>query len=238
MGCCGFPRGMGHYFQEFRLVEVQQTFYKPPQLETAFRWRSQAPPDFEFVVKAWQLITHPPSSPTYRRAGVQVSPEAAQRYGFFRPTKEVREAWAWIEAVARALKARVVLFQCPPSFRPTEENMENMRRFFQQVDRAALIPVWEPRGKWERETIKSLCRELRLVHGVDPFLEGPVEGPLRYFRLHGGPGYRHRYSDEELRWLLGKCSGETYCLFNNLSMYEDSLRFSRLVAGSGPQATG
>jgi len=43
VGCCGFPRGMKHYFSQFRLVEVQQTFYKPPQVETALKWRQQAP---------------------------------------------------------------------------------------------------------------------------------------------------------------------------------------------------
>ena len=30
VGCCGFPRGKKKYFQQFKLVEIQQTFYKPP----------------------------------------------------------------------------------------------------------------------------------------------------------------------------------------------------------------
>jgi len=58
VGCCGFPRGMKDYFSQFKLVEVQQTFYKMPKLDTALRWRQQAPPDFEFSLKSWQLITH------------------------------------------------------------------------------------------------------------------------------------------------------------------------------------
>jgi len=29
---------MKDYFSQFRLVEVQQTFYKMPKLETALRW--------------------------------------------------------------------------------------------------------------------------------------------------------------------------------------------------------
>jgi uncharacterized protein YecE (DUF72 family) len=64
VGCCGFPRGRKEYFRQFRLVEVQQTFYKMPDLETAIKWRQEAPTDFEFTLKAWQLITHPPTSPT------------------------------------------------------------------------------------------------------------------------------------------------------------------------------
>lgn len=54
VGCCGFPRGMKHYFSKFRQIEVQQTFYKPPQIETVVKWRQAAPADFEFTIKAWQ----------------------------------------------------------------------------------------------------------------------------------------------------------------------------------------
>ncbi len=89
IGCCGFPRGMKDYFSQFRLVEVQQTFYKMPKLETALRWRQQAPSDFEFTLKDWQLITHPPTSPTYRRAGIKIPPGGEERYGFFNPSDEV-----------------------------------------------------------------------------------------------------------------------------------------------------
>jgi hypothetical protein len=31
-GGCGFPGGKSKYFQQFRLVEVQPTFYKVPSL--------------------------------------------------------------------------------------------------------------------------------------------------------------------------------------------------------------
>ena len=74
VGCCGFPRGMKDYFSHFRLVEVQQTLYKMPKLETALRWRQQAPSDFNFTVKAWQLITHPATRPTYRIFACMVDP--------------------------------------------------------------------------------------------------------------------------------------------------------------------
>ncbi|NIN51751.1 MAG: DUF72 domain-containing protein, partial [Nitrososphaeria archaeon] len=70
VGCCGFPGSRKGYFNDFNLVEIQQTFYKMPRLETAQRWRQEAPNEFEFTLKAWQLITHPPTSPTYRKAGI------------------------------------------------------------------------------------------------------------------------------------------------------------------------
>ena len=67
LGLCGFTIGASEYFRRFRVVEVQQTFYEPPQDATLVRWRRQAPPGFEFTLKAWQLVTHEGSSPTYRR---------------------------------------------------------------------------------------------------------------------------------------------------------------------------
>jgi len=72
LGCCGFARGMKNYFKKFEMVEVQQTFYQPPKIETALKWRKDAPDDFEFTLKAWQLITHTPRSPTYRRAKIEI----------------------------------------------------------------------------------------------------------------------------------------------------------------------
>jgi len=35
VGCCGFPKGKKKYFEQFKLVEIQQTFYKPPITGTA-----------------------------------------------------------------------------------------------------------------------------------------------------------------------------------------------------------
>jgi hypothetical protein len=43
-------------------VEVQHTFYQSPQISTLKKWPKEAPPDFEFTLKAWQLITHTATS--------------------------------------------------------------------------------------------------------------------------------------------------------------------------------
>ena len=232
VGCCGFPRGMKHYFSQFRLVEVQQTFYKPPQVETAVKWRQQAPADFEFTIKAWQLITHPPSSPTYRKAGLSIPQGKEKSYGYFKPSDEVMAAWQKTKEIAQAVRARMILFQCPASFVASQENIDQMRQFFQSLVRDEFLLAWEPRGGWSQEVIVNLCQELDLIHGTDPLEMAPLYGAINYLRLHGGPGYRHRYSDEELeqlRQLIG--DKESYILFNNLTMYEDGLRFIKLLEG-------
>jgi len=229
VGCCGFPKGKRKYSEQFKLVEIQQTFYKPPLTETAQKWREEVPEDFEFTLKAWQEITHLPSSPTYRKAGLRIPADKEHNYGFFKPTEEVFEAWGRTREIAEALKAKVIVFQCPATFTPSAENIENMRHFFANIDRGGFIFVWELRGKWSDDAILTLCQELELVHCVDPMENQAVWGKPKYFRLHGGPGYRHQYTDDELARLRDLTLGKAYVLFNNITMYEDALRFKQLV---------
>jgi uncharacterized protein YecE (DUF72 family) len=226
IGCCGFPKARSVYFAHFDLVEIQQTFYKLPAVETAQRWREEAPADFTFTLKAWQLITHEPSSPTYRKAGLAIPELERERYGAFRATDEVRDAWTRTLKIARVLEARAVVFQCPARFTPTDEHVVNLRAFFGQVDRNALALAWEPRGQWPDELVQALCRELDLIHCVDPFQRLPVHGVLAYFRLHGRTRYRYHYTDDDLTQLKLWCEQhpEVYCLFNNMSMWDDALR--------------
>src|SRR5215203_2623615 len=73
IGTCGFGMAQLEYARTFSCVEVQHTFYEPPRLTTLIRWREQMPADFEFTLKAWQLITHEARSPTYRRLKRQLS---------------------------------------------------------------------------------------------------------------------------------------------------------------------
>jgi uncharacterized protein YecE (DUF72 family) len=230
VGCCGFGVSQKEYHKLFTLIEVQNTFYQLPRLETAKKWRGTAPQDFEFTMKAWQLITHKPSSPTYRRLRNTVKPANFNRYGSFRATQEVVEAWNHTAMFARTLGVSIVVFQCPASFRPTKQNAANMREFFSRIDRADFRLVWEPRGLWPHELIIQLCEELQLIHCVDPFKNKPLYGDFHYFRLHGITGYAYRYTDADLlrlrKWVGKK---PTYLLFNNNWMKDDALRFMKFV---------
>jgi len=146
VGTSGFGIAQPKYVQNFSCVEVQHTFYQPPKLSTLERWRAAAPPEFEFVLKAWQLITHNAKSPTYRRLKRTLTDAEKQEAGYFRPTGIVKEAWATTLACARALNARTILFQCPASFKPTKENISNLKKFFASIDRNAAPILSEPPG--------------------------------------------------------------------------------------------
>jgi len=237
IGCCGWPEARQRYFSHLGAVELQDTFYDPPSPQRASRLRQEAPPGFVVTMKAWQLITHPPTSPTYRRLRRGLPAEAREEAGLFRPTATVRWAWQETLAVARAVGAMAIVFQCPPSFRPTPENKGHLQDFFQQVEREGRILAWEPRGPWPPEEVMALCRELGLVHCVDPLAQGlPLWGEAAYLRLHGRGGYRYRYSDRELAELAQICERllaqgrrPVLVMFNNTNMLEDALRFQAML---------
>ncbi len=74
---------MKKYFEDFSLVEIQKTFYSFPKTSTVKKWREKAKEDFEFTIKASQLITHDPSSPTYKKAKIEIPKDRRDKYGFF-----------------------------------------------------------------------------------------------------------------------------------------------------------
>ena len=131
-----------------------------------------------------------------------------------------------------------MLFQCPASFGPDPQNVRNMRAFFERIDRPRARLLWEPRGaRWvsERALAVALCRELDLVHVVDPFVTPPERGGPAYWRLHGPGAPRNSYTDSHLRELCVMAreveADSVYVMFNNLPRVGDATRFLRIAAG-------
>jgi uncharacterized protein YecE (DUF72 family) len=215
---------------------VQNTFYEPPRDEVLQGWRAATGPTLEYTMKVWQLVTHAASSPTYRRMKRPLAANAEP--GFFQHSAAVAEGWQRSAHCATVLNATALLFQCPASFAPEPENVARMRRFFQGITRPATARLlWEPRGaRWvaERSLALSLCRELDLVHVVDPFVTTPDPALPVYWRLHGAAGPRSSYSDAQLQQ-LGKLlrsmssPAPPYVMFNNLPRVADAKRFAQLV---------
>jgi uncharacterized protein YecE (DUF72 family) len=228
VGCCGYPTSMKKYQENFGLVELNTTFYRYPKMSTVFGWREKAPEDFEFTVKAHQDISH--------------------KFKF--ETEASIKAFEHMKKICKALRARILLFQTPGSFRP--DKLEDAHEFFGKIDREGLVVVWETRGpSWDdpdaREKLAKLLRELDVSHVTDPFRATPTyTGDTAYFRLHGlgERMYYYQFSDAELKKLrelvepLEAGGKEVYVLFNNLSMFDDALRFMRyLETNSFPSLT-
>jgi uncharacterized protein YecE (DUF72 family) len=226
---------MEDYSTHFPVVEVQNTFYEPPRNLVMEKWLAATPKRLEYTMKVWQLVTHNANSPTYRRMKRGLRPD--DEPGSFRDSPAVDEGWRRSVACAKLLSATAMLFQCPGSFGPQAENVENMRAFFARSERPKARLLWEPRGPhWvrERQLALTLCRELGLVHVVDPFVTAPEPGHPVYWRLHGIGGPRHSYSDDELsrlRRMLDDVapSEPAYVLFNNMPRVGDAKRFCLLL---------
>ncbi len=234
IGCCGwnylrpqdvgenqdwkkrYPHKLALYASVFNLVEVNSTFYRLPQEKTAARWFALARavnPNFEFTVKVNQEITH-----RDRFAGER--------------SVEIYEKTA---EIADALEAKILLFQTPRSFRPTDENIARLRRFFSQIDRHGRTFAFEPRG-WDEKSV-NILPELDLIHVTDPFVGLPVTNGIAYLRLHGAPPgermYRYDYTDADLHRLAETVAAlnadEVYLLFNNDHMYENARLYRKIT---------
>jgi uncharacterized protein YecE (DUF72 family) len=236
VGCCGwgylnckqyfgedwkekFKSKLQAYAKLFQLVEINSTFYRIPKLTTAQKWREEVDavnPNFEFTIKCSRMITHEDkfSSKT--------------------------SIWAFdqIKEIAKALRAKILLFQTPASFKPTEENLKKVKKFFHDIDKEDFILVWEVRWQkdWTSEIVKDLFSELKLNQAVDPFRQDSFFiKDLFYYRLHGlgKPSmYRYKFSDEELKKLAKKVKelkNDSYIFFNNFEMYEDALRLMKFL---------
>jgi len=235
IGTCGFRVNKEKYSEILSCVEIQHTFYQPPQIKTLERWRDEVPADFEFAVKAWQLITHEAKSPTYKRLKKKLSETEKAEAGYFKPSAIVKEAWEITLTCAKALEAKTILFQCPASFKQTRENITNLEKFFSGIKRGKLDFCWEPRGNWNDETVKSICEALKLWHVVDPFMKTTVTPKNCYFRLHGRTGWRYKYEESELEELAAMLPKRkiSYVFFNNIEMTEDALVFQKIIKENG-----
>ena len=235
VGLCGFTMPMEDYARHFPVVEIQHTFYDPPDGDMMRRWLAITPSSLEYTMKVWQMVTHAINSPTYRRMKRRIDP--ASEPGFFRASSAVEEGWQRSVRCAAILSATAVLFQSPASFTPTPENIQRMRRFFERIERPRARLLWEPRGPaWVRKhaLAVALCRDLHLVHVVDPFVTEPERDTAVYWRLHGISGPRHSYSDAELRQLramLARVERDepAYVMFNNLPRIANAKAFLRLI---------
>lgn len=225
------------FTHDFSLLEVNRTFYKLPRTSTCEKWRRRAADDFTFTMKAWQALTHPLSSPTWRGKDDKLTEAQREHFGYLRPNEEVVGAWNQTLERARALEAPVILLQCPASFDASEQHEQNLRKLLARIDRNGVSITWEPRGDWleQPDRVATLCQELDLIHTVDPLRDHPFHvDEVAYLRLHGlneDPyNYDYDYSEKELDELasvlqqLAKDCETVYCLFNNYEKFDNARR--------------
>lgn len=197
------------YGRHFPIVEVDSAYYAILRQETYARWASEVPADFGFIVKAYSRLTgHDRSLET-----------VAERAGLF------SSFLSSVDPLRQTGKLVALLFQYPPWFECTRENVDALRATKDLLGDVPAALEFRNRSWFtphmtdktltfmEREGwIHSVCDEPQAGEGCVPIVAQATHPGLTIVRFHGrnaagwlekGPNRRevrclYRYSEDEL----------------------------------------
>ena len=230
IGCSGFyykewkdlfyPKGLpqrqwfAYYAEHFNALELNNTFYRFPELSALQKWYDTSPEAFRFSVKAPREITHIKK---------------------FDETGELLQTFYEVLQQGLAEKLGTVLFQLPPSF---DYSPDRLRLLTAQMN-LSFTNVIEFRNIswWRDDVIESLRRKGISFCGVS--LPGLIDNvivntPHPYYRFHGVPKlYNTPYKPGFLKNVVEaiqtvKEVKAAYLFFNN-TMSGAALENARLV---------
>ena len=112
-------RRLDYYAQQFPLVEVDATYYAPPNERNSALWVARTPPEFTFNVKAFSLLTQHPTKPgaLYK----EIRPDTSKNI-YLKDLDQAAVELAWdrflaaLEPLYAAGKLGAILFQFPQWF--------------------------------------------------------------------------------------------------------------------------
>ena len=195
-------RWLESYAERFDTVEVNNTFYRLPNVSAVARWVAQTPPSFQFTIKASRYLTH------VRR--LQDLDEGVARF------------YERIEPLVKGERLGPVLWQLPANFRRDDE------RLAQALGR--LPPgrhTFEFRDEsWFAPDVLALLREHDVALAIGdtpqrPFQPHDMTADWTFVRFHyGHRGRNGNYSESELREWAARISAwredrDVYAYFNN-----------------------
>lgn len=113
-------RRLDYYAQQFPLVEVDATYYAPPNERNSALWVARTPPEFTFNVKAFSLLTQHPTKPgaLYK----EIRPDTTKNV-YLKDLDQAAVELVWdrflgaLEPLYAAGKLGAILFQFPQWFR-------------------------------------------------------------------------------------------------------------------------
>jgi uncharacterized protein YecE (DUF72 family) len=201
------------YSKAFNFVEVNSTFYDIPPLKQVEKWRRMVPQDFQFAVRAHQTITHK---------------------NRLQPTQETLENFQKIRKICEILKAEIIHFQTPPSFKMEQTSIKNLRDFLSFVDLGKMRIALEVRGtspsQLPQELVKT-AQENNVIHCID-LSKGEMpayDSDILYSRLFGkGQHNIYQPTDKELKQIDKKASKGNFkkviLSFHFTKMFKDAAR--------------
>jgi uncharacterized protein YecE (DUF72 family) len=224
IGCSGYyysywknrfyPRGiqpknwLEYYSSVFNTVEMNGTFYRQPKLADLKRQYQNTPTDFKFSVKMSRYITH---IDRLREKSTTLIPE-------------------FQDLILQGLEDKLLhfLFQMPPSFQYSEQNLEAI---LTKIPHTPANVIELRHLSWWNEQVQHAFAKSGLTFcnvdfpGMNTYFI--QTGPLFYLRLHGNPElFKSSYSDEELKkfYLAFPKACEQYSIYFNNTYYEAGYR--------------
>ncbi|AAC07036.1 DUF72 domain-containing protein [Aquifex aeolicus] len=189
-----------YYSKFFNTVEINSTFYHFPNEKNLRRLYRETPKDFKFSVKVNRNITH------YRK---------------FKDVKELIKNFYEVCRNGLREKLGCVLFQLPPSYTYTKENLE---RILENLDFGFKNVLEFRHISWWNEEVFKILKERNVTFcsvSAPNLPESLIEtSETVYIRFHGKTSwYKYNYSERELKsWAKKiKKSGakEIFAYFNN-----------------------
>jgi len=227
-----YPTGkineLEYYSQFFNTVEVNSSFYRPPNPGYVYNWARQVPERFLFTVKLWQKFTHPKM---YEEATGEAAAISQKDVDLFKRS---------IEPLARYRKLGALLAQFPPSFKNGGLGQQILGAVIKTFNEYRLAVELRHRSWSDDENTARFLKDNNVtwVQIDEPKFpssiaaEIPLTAEMAYFRFHGRNAemwwkgdsetrYKYLYSPEEISELTGRvklAAGQTkllFALFNN-----------------------
>jgi uncharacterized protein YecE (DUF72 family) len=227
-----YPKGkvneLEYYSQFFDTVEINSSFYRPPNPGYVYNWARRVPEGFLFAVKLWQKFTHPKM---FKEATGQDAAISQTDVDLFKNS---------IEPLAKYGKLGALLAQFPPSFKNDslgQQVLESVSKIFSEYRLA--VELRHRSWSDNQNTAKILEQNnVAWVNIDEPKFQSsiaadvPVTSGMTYFRYHGRNAemwwkgnsetrYKYLYSIEEINELVANVKSASeksqllFAFFNN-----------------------
>ncbi|HEU5232762.1 MAG TPA: DUF72 domain-containing protein [Terriglobales bacterium] len=170
---------LAYYYEKFDTVEINNSFYMLPKIETLSGWREATPRNFEFAIKASRFLTHNKKLKEPENALNNFLPRA--------------------EALGKKLGP--ILFQLPPKW---GINLERLSEFLEALPKYHRYTFEFRELSWLTDSVYELLRQHNVAFCIYELagFHSPIEitADWAYVRLHGPGGkYQGSYSDKVLQ---------------------------------------
>jgi len=217
-----------YYSQYFNTVEINSSFYRPPNPGYVYNWARRVPRGFLFSVKLWQKFTHPKM---YREATGEEAIIDQSDIDLFQKC---------LEPLMKYDKLGALLAQFPPSFKNDAYGQQVLGAIARAFNECRIAVELRHRSWSDDAGTAKLLGENHLawVQIDEPkfsssvAMEVPVTADMSYFRFHGRNAkewwtgdaetrYKYLYSADEIAGLAERVKNAAektkllFAFFNN-----------------------